>query len=153
MKKPADESRLDVNIVRVYARFMSMPCHCRLVRTASRKMTAVYDAALEPAGINLAQYSMMRNIARAGAISLTDLGRKIELDRSTVGRNIKVLERMGVVESADSDDQREAVVQLSASGRATLKRAEPLWQEAQSRIEKKLGRKGIVQLHELLNAL
>ena len=116
-------------------------------------MTAVYDDALAPVGVNLAQFSLLRNIDRANAISLTELGHRVDLDRSTVGRNVKVLERMGLVQFGASEDGREALVRLSAEGRRTLLRGEPLWAEAQSVIERKIGRNGITQLHALLSAI
>ena len=65
----------------VYTRNMASECICATLRVAARKMTARYDAALAPIGINLAQFSLLRNINRAGLVSLTELGRKVELDR------------------------------------------------------------------------
>jgi hypothetical protein len=44
-------------------------CICVAVRKASRRLTARYDEALEPAGINLAQFSLLRNIRRQGPVS------------------------------------------------------------------------------------
>ena len=75
---------------------MYTPCYCAAVRTAARKTTALYDF-LEPAGVTLAQYSLLRKIERAGTVSLTKLGRLAELDRSTVGRNVKALEELRLV--------------------------------------------------------
>ena len=76
---------------------MQTLCYCAALRAAARKTTALYDEALEPAGIGVAQFSLMRRIERAGTVSLTELGRRAELDRSTVGRNVRVLARMGLV--------------------------------------------------------
>ena len=84
-------------------------------------------------GINLAQFSLLRNIKRHGPLSLTRLGEIVELDRSTLGRNVRVLERMGLVNALSAGaDQRQAVVGLAADGVATLDRALPLWEEAQT---------------------
>ena len=46
---------------------MAGECICAALRVAARKMTARYDAALEPIGVNLAQFSLLRNIHRAGS--------------------------------------------------------------------------------------
>src|SRR4051794_24743998 len=73
---------------------MDQTCLCIAVRKASRRMTTVYDDALAPVGINLAQYSLLKKIRRTAPVSLTDLGAAMDLDRSTIGRNVKVLERM-----------------------------------------------------------
>ncbi len=85
---------------------MKTACYCAALREAARKTTALYDAALEPAGVTLAQFSLMRRIERAGAVSLSELGRMAELDRSTVGRNVKVLARLRLVRH--DPDERQA---------------------------------------------
>src|SRR5271165_5854499 len=101
-------------------------CYCEAVRAAARKTTALYDEALEPAGVNVAQYGLLRRIERAGTASLTELGRMAELDRSTVGRNVKVLKRLRLVRLTTAKDQREAAVSLTASGHEAIRRGAPL---------------------------
>lgn len=124
-----------------------------ILRKASRRVSALYDEALEPFGINIAQFSAMRNIRRNAPVSLTDLGTIMELDRSTVGRNMKVLERMGLVAFATGEDQREAVLSLTAEGEALVERASPIWDEVQDRLEGRLGTDHALQLGELLAAI
>jgi DNA-binding MarR family transcriptional regulator len=111
----------------------------RGLRAASRKATALYDEALAPVDLNIAQFSLLRKIERAGTVFLTALGRLAELDRSTVGRNIKVLERLRFVRLADVADRRKAMVTLAPSGVEALRRAGPLWEAAQCRVEDGLG--------------
>jgi DNA-binding MarR family transcriptional regulator len=132
---------------------MKTMCYCAAVRTAARKTTALYDSILEPAGVTLAQYSLLRRIERAGSASLTQLGRLAELDRSTVGRNVKALEDLGLVRLGPAEDQREAAVQLSPTGEEALKRAFPLWEEAQRRVERALGAAEAEQLRTLALSL
>src|SRR5574337_549456 len=79
---------------------MKSPCYCSTLRAAARKATALYDEALAPAGVNVAQYGLLRRVERRGTVSLTELGRLSELDRSTVGRNARVLERLGLARLA-----------------------------------------------------
>jgi DNA-binding MarR family transcriptional regulator len=116
-------------------------------------MTAHYDAALEPVGLNLAQYSLIKNIKRHGPISLTALADIVELDRSTLGRNVRVLERMGFVALEPGPDKREAMLVLTDLGRTTLERAMPLWRAVQSSLRSRLGADGAIQLEALLSAL
>ena len=118
---------------------MKTMCYCAALRSAARKTTALYDSILEPAGVTLAQYSLLRKIERAGTVSLTRLGQLAELDRSTVGRNVKTLEELRLVRLGLAKDQREAAVRLTSAGEATLRRAAPLWEEAQRRVEGALG--------------
>ena len=138
---------------RVYARIMDTLCYCSAVRAAARKATALYDAALAPAGVNVAQFGLLRRIERVGTISLTELGRMSELDRSTVGRNVKVLERLGLVHCVAANDQREAPVRLTPAGARALRQATPLWDVAQRKVESALGVAGAEHMRALAQEL
>jgi DNA-binding MarR family transcriptional regulator len=132
---------------------MSPLCYCVVLRTAARKTTALYDALLEPAGVTLAQFSLLRKIKRVGPASLTRLGQLTELDRSTIGRNMKALEKLGLVRLGSAEDQREASARLTAAGERALQMGAPLWDEAQRRVEAALGETGAAQLQTLANGL
>jgi len=131
---------------------MSNPCFCILLRQAARKSSSVYDRALAPLGINVAQFSLLRKIARAQSISLTELARLADLDRSTMGRNAKVLQRMDLIEQTSGEDHRETHIALTSTGRDLVERGAPLWDQAQEEIEAKLGSEGVEQLLTLLRA-
>lgn len=125
--------------LQVYTRIMAHPCYCIALRKVSRRLTAVYDEAFAPLGITVSQFSQLRNIRHKQPVSLTELAEIQELDRSTVGRNTKVLHRMGLVSMAASEeDQRETVLSLTDEGRTLLKQATPVWNDIQTRIEAKL---------------
>ncbi len=132
---------------------MASVCYCSSLRAAARKTTALYDAALAPVGINVAQFALLRRVERTEPVSLTELGRLADLDRSTIGRNVKVLERLGLVRLAAAEDQREAAVTLAPAGVEALRRAAPLWEEAQRRIEIALGADGARSLRALADRL
>jgi DNA-binding MarR family transcriptional regulator len=132
---------------------MAGECYCISIRKAARRVTSIYDDALAPAGVNLAQFSLLRNIERGAPLSLTELGMRTDLDRSTVGRNVRVLERMGVVKTVAGKDQREATIALSKKGERVLADGAPLWERAQKRIESTLGAEAAAHLRKLLTAL
>jgi len=132
---------------------MSGPCICILLRQAARKTSAIYDETLAPLGINVAQFSLLRKIWRAGSVSLTELARQADLDRSTIGRNVKVLQRINLIKSAVSDDHRESNVTLTDDGLDLVERGGVLWDKAQQEIETRLGHKGVENLQALLDAL
>jgi DNA-binding MarR family transcriptional regulator len=125
---------------------MTDACYCNTLRTTTRKVTATYDEALAPIGVNVAQFALLLKIERAGAVSLTGLGRLSDLDRSTIGRNVKVLERMKLIRTAAGQDQREAIVKLTRQGARILSRGAPLWEMAQQRVETALGPEGASHL-------
>ncbi len=144
---------LDLGEKGVYTRNMSR-CYCSQLRTATRRVGSVYDDALAPLGINIAQYSLLRLIERRQPLTFTELGRVAELDRSTVGRNVRVLERMGLVEMGrGEEDQREAVVRLAVRGCQVLEEAAPLWDECQRDIETRLGPANVKALRAILSAI
>jgi DNA-binding MarR family transcriptional regulator len=128
-------------------------CHCILLRRASRKVSTYYDEALAPLGVNIGQFSLLRNIRRLEPVSLTDLAHRVELDRSTVGRNAKVLERMQLIAIGHGEDQREAVLTVTPQGYEILNKGAPLWDGVQDDIEARLGPDKTEQLRELLAAL
>jgi DNA-binding MarR family transcriptional regulator len=132
---------------------MAAKCYCIALRKAERRVTSVYDDALRPVGVNIAQFSLMRTIEREAPISLSKIGRLAELDRSTVGRNVKVLERMGLLKTHHGEDQREAVAVLTARGRSVLVDGATLWDEAQTKIERTLGVAAARHLRQLLQTL
>ena len=59
-------------------------CYCAALRAATRKTTAMYDEALAPAGIGLAQFSLLRKIERGGRLSLSELARLAEDGRAVL---------------------------------------------------------------------
>jgi DNA-binding MarR family transcriptional regulator len=133
---------------------MKTPCACTNLRQASRKLTAIYDEALSPLGINIAQFHLLRTIRRLESLSLTELGRIAELERSTAGRNVRVLERLGLVKIGRSEvDRRGAWVSLSDEGAAVLVAAEPLWERCQDRFAARLGRDELAALERLLELI
>jgi DNA-binding MarR family transcriptional regulator len=129
-------------------------CYCVILRRAARRTTAIYDEALEPVGINIAQFSLLRRIRRADGISLTELAKQADLDRSTIGRNTKLLAKMELIGTKPGEDQREARLVLTSKGKALLDEATPLWQRAQDDIEGRLGgEEGLKALEAILSNL
>ena len=131
---------------------MKSLCYCTAARGAARKITALYDEALAPIGVNVAQFTLLRNLARQGDIALTELGELLGLDRSTIGRNVRIMEKMGLVSLGKGEDQRETAVALTSKGKQVCRAGAPLWDTAQSDIEHKLGRKKAAELRSLLAA-
>lgn len=132
---------------------MSHHCYCILLRQAARKTSTIYDEALAPLGINIAQFSLLRKLERAGSLSLTELAHIAQLDRSTVGRNAKVLQRKNLIETLSGKDTRESKICLTENGHKTLENGAPLWDKAQKQIESKFDSNGAALLQTLLQAL
>lgn len=133
---------------------MVSPCYCAALRKAARRLSASYDEALEPLGINIAQFALLRTVARNENISLSELGRAAGLDRSTIGRNVRVLERRQLMRtSRGNDDKREAVIALTVKGHDLLAAAVPAWEQCQQAVEGRFGEEGIAMLRMMLHAI
>lgn len=77
-------------------------------------------------------FRLLRRIDEAEDISISELARKVGLERSTLGRNLRVLEKQSLIKMNVGHDERARVVALTEKGRTTLEAALPLWRRAQA---------------------
>jgi DNA-binding MarR family transcriptional regulator len=92
---------------------------------------------------------MLWNLQRLNQPSISSLADAMGLDRSTLGRNLRVLEGEGLVRLVEGDDLRNRLVVLTEQGKQRLAAALPAWEAAQQKLIDKLG----VQKRETLLAL
>ena len=124
----------------VYTRIMDeVACLCANARRAALALTSVYDEALAPHGLKVTQFSLLHAIQRRERPNLAALAEATGLDRSTLGRNLRVLEAAGVVVLTPGEDQRDTVATLTAAGAATLRAATKAWRRLQERLSGALG--------------
>ena len=128
-------------------------CNCVNLRRASRAITRVYDKALEPADLKITQYSVLANVAHSGPLNISKLAGILNLDRTTLVRNLKSLESSGFIENTPVSDPRERAIGVTESGRAVVERARPYWRIAQKQIKEQLGAEGLQQLTLLVTTL
>ncbi|AZC58795.1 MarR family winged helix-turn-helix transcriptional regulator [Pseudomonas sp. 22526] len=128
-------------------------CLCTNLRRAARGVSRFYDGALDGFGINVAQYSLLSNLQRLDQPSISSLAEAMGLDRSTLGRNLRVLEGEGLVRLSEGEDQRNRIVQLTQEGQQRLLAALPAWEAAQQRLIDRLGAEKRETLLALLNEL
>ena len=132
---------------------LASQCLCTNLRRAARGVSRHYDGALDGFGINVAQYSLLCNLQRLDQPSISSLADAMGLDRSTLGRNLRVLEGMGLVKLAEGEDQRNRLVCLTEEGERRLMAALPAWEAAQQRLIDRLGEERREQLLQLLDEL
>ncbi|MBL0278038.1 MAG: winged helix-turn-helix transcriptional regulator [Anaeromyxobacter sp.] len=114
-------------------------CLCTNARRAALVLTARYDAALAPHGLKVTQFSLLHAVKRHGAPNLTRLAEATGLDRSTLGRNLRGLEGLGLVALSPGDDLRDRVVTLTEAGRERLRQAGEAWRALQGSLGAALG--------------
>jgi DNA-binding MarR family transcriptional regulator len=125
-------------------------CTCFRLRKLTRRMTQHYDAWLAPAGLRLTQYSLLANL-RAGSLTMSALADRMEMDRTTLTRNLKPLADAGLVTVAPGEDARSRVVSVTARGRDAWSRARELWRRAQDEVNRALGDEQVAALHATLD--
>src|SRR5271170_1434500 len=114
-------------------------CTCGSLRKASRRISQFYDTALAPVGIKSTQYSILSEVDRGslqGSVTMCELAAAMVMDRSTLGHNLKPLERDDlVVLRLSTDDRRKRYVELTKKGKSILQRSRRLWRHAEGRFE------------------
>jgi DNA-binding MarR family transcriptional regulator len=129
-------------------------CTCGSLRKASRRISQFYDTALAPVGIKSTQYSILSEVDRGsleGPVTMCELATAMVMDRSTLGHNLKPLERDDlVILRLSADDRRKRYVELTKKGRLMLRKSRRLWQHAEGRFESIFGKKPAAELRAVL---
>jgi DNA-binding MarR family transcriptional regulator len=124
-------------------------CVCVNLRRATRALTQAYDSALAAAGVKVTQFSLLRAIERNEPAAITTLAEDLDLDRTTLTRNLLPLQRDRLVTLTAGADQRVTEVRLTAKGRKAIAVALPLWQKVQDDVAQRLGSARVEQLREI----
>jgi DNA-binding MarR family transcriptional regulator len=119
----------------------SRGCTCLRLRKASRRVSQIYDQHLEPFGLTVTQYGVLGHLAAFEGVSIGELAEKLVMDPTTLTRNLRPLQRQGLVAvKPDRRDRRARSLQLTANGRKIFEKAKPGWLRAQRHIEEVLGK-------------
>jgi DNA-binding MarR family transcriptional regulator len=129
-------------------------CNCTALRKATRRVSQLYDSALEPCGLRITQRAILNHIARSGTPPLGELAEALVMDRGALTHNLKPLQRDGLVEiNVDPDDRRNRLIALTAAGRKKLAESEALWRRAQQGFEAAFGAPKSASLRKALEYL
>jgi DNA-binding MarR family transcriptional regulator len=106
---------------------------------------------LQPTGLRSTQFTLLVAVALLGEAPVTELSRALVMDRTTLARNLKPLESLGLLTiEAGTEDRRRHLVQLTERGCQALARALPYWEQAQHQVVTRLGQE---QWHALRASL
>ena len=114
-------------------------CACLKVRMAARAVTRAYDSTLRPVGLRATQLSVLVAVAMDGAISIAALADFLGMDRTTLTRNLRPLQKQGLISVGPEGWRRSRNVEITKKGRSRLREALPLWERAQDTLREKLG--------------
>lgn len=121
------------------------------VRRASRIMSQLYDAAFRPVGLVQPQFTLLVAIHLLEPVAITQLAQELFIDQTTITRNIKLLEKRGLVEVNPGDDRRIKLLSLTVDGQVVLEQALPLWEKIQTEVRQHFGQEKWQMLLSLLS--
>jgi DNA-binding MarR family transcriptional regulator len=134
MSKPMQRKTL-----RADARALVETCAGWNSRLAARRITQFLDNELAESGLGVAQLGLMAEIAAAADDTLGALARGTGLEQSTLSRNLRTLERQGLIEIAIVEtDLRRRAVWLTETGARRLEAAIPIWRKAHTKLARHL---------------
>ena len=129
-------------------------CNCFAVRQAARQVTRLYESHLAEAGLTSAQFSILGALGEGGPMTMADLASALVMDRTTLLRAMKPLQREDLLKTnPGSADPRQLVFSLSTAGERRLKEALPLWHKAQEEFEAEIGPREAARLRQSLLSL
>jgi len=134
--------------------FWSVAQNCALnkLRQTSRMVTKIYAQYLQPSGLTPTQFSLMTALSLLDSATMKRLADLMMMDRTTLTRNLKPLERDGLIRTFAGQDRRLKNIALTDKGRNVLDEAFPLWEKAQTYLASVLGAEQWEALHTSLEA-
>ena len=114
-------------------------CTCGELRKAARAITLLYDNAFKSSGLLSTQLGVLQMIYKSDSIRITDLAKELGMDRTTLTRNLSVLQRQGFIKISSGKDNRTRIVTITNKGRTTIAKAIPLWNDVQNKVKKQMG--------------
>ena len=128
-------------------------CKCIGLRKASNNLTKIYNSALIKVDLKITQFSTLKNIQKLGKTNIRDLSSELELDRTTVLRNIEKLIEMDLVSYKYENDDKNKMIQLTTVGKSKLREAIIIWKETEHKYIKALGIKNYKEIDTLITKI
>jgi DNA-binding MarR family transcriptional regulator len=125
------------------------------LRWSARIVSSFYDDKFRAIGLHANQVALLVAPYLAGSISINKMAERLGLDRTTLVRNLKLIEERGLITMKPGKDLRTRMVTLTPHGHETLIAALPFWEEAQKQLLELLGSQHteLVKALELVNSL
>jgi DNA-binding MarR family transcriptional regulator len=122
------------------------------LRQLNRMVTRHYDHYVAEAGLKNTQYALLSHVVRLGPIRPGDLARHMQMDASTLTRNMQPLVAQGWLKIGAGDDARSRLVEATEAGQTKRAEGQIAWKEAQTALNARLGQERVATLHALLDA-
>lgn len=128
-------------------------CLAVRVRLLNRTITRIYDAALRPCGLTVAQLNLLSTIAHLGQPPSHEVAERLSMEISTLSRNAQLMQSSGWIDVLPAERGNGRLLSLTEAGAAKLEQALPAWREAQAQTRELLGEDAAEYLTQLVNEL
>ena len=128
-------------------------CMCISIRKTANHISKVYDHELSVLDIKITQYSALKNIQALGNPSVNELSKKLDLERTTVLRNLDKLKKMDLISYKKNDVYKVKVISLTVNGRKKLNDAKVIWEKTQQKFLNAFGLNNKNQFDLLMNKI
>src|SRR5919206_536984 len=132
---------------------ISRTCIAVRLRLLNRVVTNFYDDALRPLGLKVSQLNILVVTAKLGLARPAQVCDILQLDASTLSRNVKPLQAHGWLEVVPDVDARAQPFRLTPQGMRLIEKAVPAWQDAQRQATELLGSEGVALLERAAKKL
>jgi DNA-binding MarR family transcriptional regulator len=137
MNKPSSNQTIDT---------IASTCIAVRLRLLNRVVTNFYDEALRPLGLKVSQLNILIVTAKLGLARPIQVSDILQVDTSTLSRNVERMRAHGWLEVVPDEDARAQPFRLTAQGRRVIEKAFPAWEEAQRQAKELLGEEGVALL-------
>src|SRR5215472_1276853 len=128
-------------------------CIAVRLRLLNRVVTNLYDDALRPLGLKVSQLNILVATAKLGLAQPAQVCDLLQLDTSTLSRNVGRMRAKGWLEVVPGEDARAQPFRLTDQGRRLLEKAVPAWERAQQQAGELLGEDGLALLTKTASKL
>jgi len=115
-------------------------CACFNIRKSARVITQQFDTALQPIQLRATQFTILAVLSAQSGITLTELANDLLMDRTTLTRNLRPLEKQELISTKPGEDKRTRLIDLSEKGKSRLEEAIPIWKQSQKRVTEYMGK-------------
>ena len=127
-------------------------CSSFKLRQLSRRVSQHFDHIVGASGLKTTQYSLLSHIVKLAPVRPGELAAQMEMDASTLTRNLRPLVDQGWVLVGAGADGRSRCVTITPAGRAKRVEAQREWKRAQTALNARLGVASVARLHTLIDA-
>jgi DNA-binding MarR family transcriptional regulator len=121
------------------------------LRRLLRQVARHYDTEVTKSGLKTTQYSLLSHVLHLGPLRPSDLAQAMNIDASTLTRNLKPLVAAGWLTQGEGPDARSRLIAITEAGRKKRSEAQRHWRTAQEKLNTLLGIERVIALHALID--